>query len=141
MPRWPTICSAAMAQRRGGFHADVPALGDAAGGCDGEDGVARAVHRSGRDRRLAARAGASGWRAKAGRGGARRPRCVRVNPAFIPRNHLVEEALAAAEGGDFGPFEMLLGVLATPFDDQPGKERYALPPRPEEVVHQTFCGT
>lgn len=65
----------------------------------------------------------------------------KVNPAFIPRNHLVEEALSAAEGGDLGPFELLLSVLARPYDDQPGKERYALPPRPEEVVLQTFCGT
>jgi uncharacterized protein YdiU (UPF0061 family) len=64
-----------------------------------------------------------------------------VNPAFIPRNHLVEEALTAAEAGDMGPFEMLIGVLSRPYDDQPGRERYALPPRPEEVVHQTFCGT
>ena len=72
---------------------------------------------------------------------ARRAAMRAVNPAFIARNHLVEEALAAAEGGDPGPFEMLLGVLARPFEDQPGKERYALPPRPEEVVLQTFCGT
>ncbi len=64
-----------------------------------------------------------------------------VNPLYIPRNHLVEEAIAAGYGGDFGPFEAMLKVLATPFDDQPGRERYALPPRPEEVVRQTFCGT
>ena len=65
-----------------------------------------------------------------------------VNPAFIPRNHLVEEAIAAAvTTGDFSVFERLVAVLAKPYDDQPGPERYALPPRPEEVVHQTFCGT
>ena len=64
-----------------------------------------------------------------------------VNPRFIPRNHLVEEAIAAAVKGDFAPFETLVAVLATPFSDQPGFERYAEPPRPEEVVHQTFCGT
>lgn len=65
----------------------------------------------------------------------------KVNPAYIPRNHLVEEALSAAEGGDTSAFEMLLGVLARPFEEQPGKARYALPPEPQEVVHQTFCGT
>ena len=65
----------------------------------------------------------------------------KVNPGFIPRNHLVEEALSSAEAGDTSAFEMLLSVLARPFDEQPGKERYAQPPRPEEIVHQTFCGT
>ncbi len=64
-----------------------------------------------------------------------------VNPAFIPRNHLVEEAIGAAVAGDLGPFEDLLTVLATPYDDQPAFARHALPPRPEQVVHQTFCGT
>ena len=65
-----------------------------------------------------------------------------VNPAFIPRNHRVEEVIQAAIGeGDFGPFETLLEVLARPYEDQPEHEAYASPPRPEEVVHQTFCGT
>jgi uncharacterized protein YdiU (UPF0061 family) len=65
-----------------------------------------------------------------------------VNPAFIPRNHLVEEALTAASAlDDFAPFERLLEVITRPFDDQPGREAYTLPPRPEQIVHQTFCGT
>jgi uncharacterized protein YdiU (UPF0061 family) len=65
-----------------------------------------------------------------------------VNPAFIPRNHLVEEALTAAtERDDYAPFEALLGVVTRPFEDQPGRERYALPPQPEERVLATFCGT
>jgi uncharacterized protein YdiU (UPF0061 family) len=65
-----------------------------------------------------------------------------VNPAFIPRNHLVEAALTAAvERSDFQPFEDLLAVLSRPFDDQPGVAHYATPPRDEERVLQTFCGT
>jgi uncharacterized protein YdiU (UPF0061 family) len=64
-----------------------------------------------------------------------------VNPRFIPRNHRVEEAISAAVNGDFSPFETLVAVLSAPHDDQPGFERYADSPRPEEVVHQTFCGT
>jgi len=65
-----------------------------------------------------------------------------VNPAFIPRNHRVEEVIVAAtRDGDFGPFETLLEVLASPYEDQPGREEYAAPPRPEEVVRETFCGT
>jgi uncharacterized protein YdiU (UPF0061 family) len=66
----------------------------------------------------------------------------RVNPLFIPRNHLVEAALnAATERQDFQPFEELLGVVLQPFDDRPGFERYATPARPEERVCATFCGT
>ncbi len=65
-----------------------------------------------------------------------------VNPAFIPRNHLVEAALrAAVERSDFQPFEDLLAVLSRPFEDQPGLAHYAMPPRDEERVLQTFCGT
>jgi uncharacterized protein YdiU (UPF0061 family) len=65
-----------------------------------------------------------------------------VNPAFIPRNHRVEAAIAAAQQrSDFAPFEELLTVLASPYDDQPQHAHYANPPTPDEVVHQTFCGT
>jgi uncharacterized protein YdiU (UPF0061 family) len=65
-----------------------------------------------------------------------------VNPAYIPRNHLVEEALdAAVERGDLEPALKLRDVLTDPFTDQPGAERYAQPPKPEEMVRATFCGT
>jgi uncharacterized protein YdiU (UPF0061 family) len=65
-----------------------------------------------------------------------------ANPAFIPRNHLVEEAISAAvSNGDFSLFKNLLDVLARPYEDQPTFGRYAEPPRPEQVVRQTFCGT
>jgi uncharacterized protein YdiU (UPF0061 family) len=64
-----------------------------------------------------------------------------VNPVFIPRNHQVESALAAAVEGDFGPFERLLAVLSRPFGDDPEFARFAAPPREEERVLQTFCGT
>lgn len=72
----------------------------------------------------------------------RRQMMRHVNPAYIPRNHLVEEAIAAAvSAGDFAPFERLLAVLVVPFEEQPQAKRYAKPPRPEEIVRQTFCGT
>ena len=65
-----------------------------------------------------------------------------ASPAFIPRNHVVEAALAAAiERQDFQPFEELLDVVSRPYEDRPGLERYATPARPEECVLQTFCGT
>ncbi len=66
----------------------------------------------------------------------------RANPLFIPRNHRVEAALQAAmERDDLAPFEELLAVLARPYDEQPGREAYALPPAPHERVLATFCGT
>ncbi|MBX7200533.1 MAG: YdiU family protein [Rhodospirillaceae bacterium] len=64
-----------------------------------------------------------------------------VNPAFIPRNHRVEEAIQAAMTGDFRPFETLTAVLAKPYADQPDYAAYMAPPRPEEIVRETFCGT
>jgi uncharacterized protein YdiU (UPF0061 family) len=65
-----------------------------------------------------------------------------ANPAFIPRNHVVEAALdAAVERQDFRPFEELLDVVSRPYEDRPGLEQYATPARPEECVSQTFCGT
>lgn len=73
---------------------------------------------------------------------ARRDLMEDANPLFIPRNHLVEEAIVAAtEQGDFGPFEALVDVLERPYEEQVGRERYTLPPRADQVVHQTFCGT
>ena len=66
----------------------------------------------------------------------------RANPIYIPRNHLVQEVIDAATlHEDFGPFETLLDVLANPFEERHGLDRYATPARPEERVIQTFCGT
>ena len=64
-----------------------------------------------------------------------------VNPVYIPRNHQVEAALAAATDGDLGPFRRLLGVLAQPFDERPGLEPYAAPAPPSFGRYRTFCGT
>jgi uncharacterized protein YdiU (UPF0061 family) len=66
----------------------------------------------------------------------------RVNPAFIPRNHRVEEALSAAvERADYAPFERLLKILALPFDDQPEFNAFAEPAPEGQGVYRTFCGT
>lgn len=65
-----------------------------------------------------------------------------VNPVYIPRNHLVEEALAAAESGDLSPFNMLLAAVTRPFVDQPEMERFAMAaPESFNDSFQTFCGT
>lgn len=63
------------------------------------------------------------------------------NPCYIPRNHRVEEVIAAAVSGELGPFHRLSNVLAHPYDEQPGEEAYRQPPRPDEIVRATFCGT
>jgi uncharacterized protein YdiU (UPF0061 family) len=84
-------------------------------------------------RRLAEEEVAPSDRARAMRG---------VNPAFIPRNHRVEEIIAAAiEHDDFAPFEALVRVLERPYADQPEHARWGEPPLPHERVRATFCGT
>ena len=65
-----------------------------------------------------------------------------TNPAYIPRNHRIEESIRAAEDhGDFAPFHRLVDVLAAPYDDQPDNAAYQKPPLPQERVTKTFCGT
>lgn len=65
----------------------------------------------------------------------------RVNPVYIPRNHLVEDALSAAEQGDMAPFERFLAVLERPFTEQPGAEAYAEAAPESFGCYTTFCGT
>src|ERR1700686_4905351 len=65
-----------------------------------------------------------------------------VNPAFIPRNHLIEAVIeAAVNRDDFAPFEELLTALHNPYQDQPAFAGYAEAPKPDQRVLQTFCGT
>jgi len=63
------------------------------------------------------------------------------NPAFIPRNHRIEQAILAGVRGDFEPFETLVRVLGRPYDEQPEAAHLAEPPHRDERVRQTFCGT
>jgi uncharacterized protein YdiU (UPF0061 family) len=89
---------------------------------------------------------AEGWRrrlAAEGRDdGERRVAMNAVNPAFILRNHLAQQAVdAAIERLDFEPMRQLNRVLARPYDDQPEQAELSLPARPEERVTTTFCGT
>ncbi|WP_203138686.1 protein adenylyltransferase SelO [Microbacterium sp. JZ31] len=66
---------------------------------------------------------------------------ARVNPAYIPRNHLVEEALAAATDGDLDPFHRLLEAVTQPFHERSGWERYAEQAPEDFGAYRTFCGT
>ncbi|MEL6751297.1 MAG: YdiU family protein [Pseudomonadota bacterium] len=61
-----------------------------------------------------------------------------ANPAIIPRNHRIVQAITAAVAGDLTPFETLHAALKTPFAPNPN---FAKPPQPDERVAATFCGT
>jgi uncharacterized protein YdiU (UPF0061 family) len=64
-----------------------------------------------------------------------------ANPAYIARNHRVEEALAAAEErDDLAPLHELLAALASPYEERPGLEKFCEPPA-DERGYRTFCGT
>ncbi|MFM1815653.1 MAG: hypothetical protein RLZ98_2348 [Pseudomonadota bacterium] len=132
---------AAMGEGKADFTLTFRRLCDVAGGASDGDASVRELF----EVPAAFDAWACQWRSRLATEGVseaeRRAGMRRANPAFIPRNHLVEEVIEAAYAGDFKPFEALLGVLVQPFDDQPGNERYMQPPQPHEVVRQTFCGT
>lgn len=64
-----------------------------------------------------------------------------VNPAVIPRNHKVEQALKASYHGDFQLLHDLLGALRKPYQNEGISLAYREPPTPNERVYQTFCGT
>lgn len=63
------------------------------------------------------------------------------NPVFIPRNHKIEEIIEAGNQGDFSLFHEMNDILKKPYQEQEGFKSYTLPPRPEEAVANTFCGT
>ncbi|QGG41233.1 protein adenylyltransferase SelO [Aeromicrobium yanjiei] len=65
----------------------------------------------------------------------------RTNPVYVPRNHLVEEALDAATAGDLDPFERLVEAVRQPFDERPGLERFAAPAPQDFGRYTTYCGT
>ena len=64
------------------------------------------------------------------------------NPAVIPRNHRVEEALeAAVKHGDYNVMERLLNVLSNPYEYSKEQDEYATLPEPSSCPYRTFCGT
>lgn len=64
-----------------------------------------------------------------------------ANPIYIPRNHRVEDAIADANTGNLGSFKTLMEVVTQPFTERAEFAEYENPPRPDEIVRQTFCGT
>ncbi|WPC39521.1 protein adenylyltransferase SelO [Clostridium sp. JS66] len=63
------------------------------------------------------------------------------NPAIIPRNHRVEEALEAAVNGDYSIMEKLNDVLSNPFEYSAKQDEYAKLPKKKNCAYRTFCGT
>jgi uncharacterized protein YdiU (UPF0061 family) len=79
------------------------------------------------------------WQARLGPNA---PALIRAaNPAVIPRNHLVEQALTAATQGDMGPFTALLAAVQDPFGPEQGREGFTLPAPTSFGPYVTFCGT
>lgn len=76
-------------------------------------------------------------------GSERAERMRRVNPAVIPRNHRVEEALSAAcEREDLAPFRRLLNAVRRPYDETQDQAEYTEPAGAEVTAcYRTFCGT
>ena len=126
-----------MAQQRADFTLTFRRLGPAAESTDAFEAVAALF-----DDPAAFMDWAEGWRARLDQEpmepGARRHAMDRVNPAIIPRNHLVETVLAAAGEGDLKPFEDLSRALSAPYQASPDHE--AAPPPPAQP-YRTFCGT
>ncbi|MFN2327730.1 MAG: YdiU family protein [Chromatocurvus sp.] len=73
--------------------------------------------------------------------GTQRDAMRRRNPLFIPRNHLVQRAISAAESGDHAPFNRFAARFVAPFGFDADDLELARPALPEEAVQQTFCGT
>jgi uncharacterized protein YdiU (UPF0061 family) len=66
----------------------------------------------------------------------------RTNPVFIPRNHLVEAAIVSAtDRDDLSTFDQLVDTLENPYQYRKALALFATPPKPDQVVRQTFCGT
>ena len=130
-----------MAANRADFTLTFRRLCDAAAEAEGDAGVRALFADPG-----AYDAWAAGWRRRLeGEPVAAEARAAAMraaNPAFIPRNHIVEAALnAAVWRQDFKPFEKLLDVVSRRYEDRPGLELYTTPARPDDYVSQTFCGT
>ncbi len=84
---------------------------------------------------------ATGWEARTGPDPELQRRLRAANPAFIARNHRVEQMIGAALQGDYDPFHRLNNVLAHPYEDQPDHNDLTRPPKSDEVIQATYCGT
>ncbi len=128
-----------MAEQRADYTLCFRRLADVAGGADPALLATLFADDTGLTRWLAS------WHARLrdepGTRGERAAAMRAASPAFIPRNHRVEQMIAAALAGDLGPFEHLQRVLSRPYEDQPDAADLAEPPGEEQWHYRTFCGT
>ncbi|MAZ06996.1 MAG: hypothetical protein CMM99_00810 [Rickettsiales bacterium] len=67
---------------------------------------------------------------------------MQTNPIYIARNHLVEKAInSILEDDDFSVMRKMLSLLKKPFKEIESEKEFSLPPNPQEIVTNTFCGT
>ncbi|MFA9462233.1 protein adenylyltransferase SelO [Thiohalorhabdus sp. Cl-TMA] len=131
-----------MAKQRADFTLTFRRLADLKREPDGADEAVRALFEDPSDFDAWARTWRERLAAEERDDASRRVDMRSVNPAYIPRNHRVEQAIEAAMNeGDLRPIDDLLTVLTEPYADHPDYAHLAEPPSPEEVVTQTFCGT
>ena len=64
-----------------------------------------------------------------------------INPIYIPRNHQVQRVIDGAYENQFEKFHEALSVFTQPFKEDPDLKDWSLPPKPEEQIKETFCGT
>ncbi len=109
------------------------------------DGFSEAPLEAGVTARAAVAEWLVGWRQRLERDGReaeeQRTAMRAKNPAIIARNHRIEEAIAAANYGDFSFFERLTTALEKPYEDQPEFADLMAPPTVDQRVLRTFCGT
>jgi len=66
---------------------------------------------------------------------------LQINPVYVPRNHLIEQAIRESLKNDFGLFNRLLSAARNPFKEAPGNQDLYLVPNDKQVVKKTYCGT
>tara|TARA_Y100001970_G_scaffold287323_1_gene411708 strand:- start:22 stop:1485 length:1464 start_codon:yes stop_codon:yes gene_type:complete len=64
-----------------------------------------------------------------------------VNPYIIPRNHLVERSIDLSIKEDYSLFKRMVEAFKEPYKENQNHLDLTLPPKPDEIVYQTFCGT
>jgi uncharacterized protein YdiU (UPF0061 family) len=119
----------------------VELLGLMAAGASDFTNTFRALGGAGARDQIADADGFDAWEVKWRAMGPDMALMARTNPAVIPRNHRVQEAIAACDAGDDAPFMALWEVLRTPFTETPANAPYRRPASVQEAVTRTFCGT
>lgn len=71
----------------------------------------------------------------------RSERMRRTNPKYVLRNWVAQDAIDAAQGGEYGLIESLRRVLASPFDEHPAMEQFAAIPPPERRSIEVSCSS